>query len=81
MAHDGHVVGAVALAQARLIVSKHHVEHPMQAVLNTPVPAHAVRGARGGERRGRDVGAGLEPYHLSEILAAWTVDVIGGTRL
>jgi hypothetical protein len=28
--------------------------------------------------------AGLEPappYHLSEILAAWTVDVIGGTRL
>src|SRR5829696_7111158 len=23
----------------------------------------------------------LIPYHLSEILAAWTVDVIGGTRL
>src|SRR3954467_6686753 len=23
----------------------------------------------------------LQPYHLSEILAAWTVDVIGGTRL
>src|SRR3954454_7448549 len=61
MAHDGHVVRAVALAQARLVVGKHHIEHPMQAVLNEPVPAHAVRGARGGERRGRDVVAVLYP--------------------
>ena len=67
MAHDGHVVRTVALAQARLVVGKHHVEHPMQAVLNAPVPAYAVRGARGGERRGRDVVAGLGPAAILQL--------------
>ena len=40
MAHDGHVVRAMALAQARLVVGKHHVEHPMQAVASRPEEFH-----------------------------------------
>src|SRR4051812_35513008 len=80
MAHDGHVVRAVALAQARLVVGKHHVEHPMQAGLNAPVPAHAVRGARGGERRGRDVGAGLEPAAILQLGAGCDLHHTGHVR-
>src|SRR5215217_7815514 len=38
-----------------------------RAYTRRPAAGTAVRGDR--------------PYHLSEILAAWTVDVIGGTRL
>src|SRR3954464_14002120 len=40
MAHDGHVVRTVALAQARLVVGKHYVEHPMQAVASRPEELH-----------------------------------------
>src|SRR6185369_7754952 len=40
MAHDGHVVRAVALAQARLVVGKHHVEHPMAPVASRPEEFH-----------------------------------------
>jgi hypothetical protein len=36
MADDGHVLGAVAGAQARLVLIEGHVEGPMQVIFDTP---------------------------------------------
>ncbi len=36
----GHVRGAVAHPELGQVVVEHHIEHPMQAVLNPPMAAH-----------------------------------------
>jgi hypothetical protein len=49
MPDGGHVSGAAALADARLVVGEGDVEDPVQTVLDRPVPA---------DRRGGGAGAG-----------------------
>ena len=56
MADGGHVVGAVALAQAGLVVAEGDIEHPVQAILDRPVLAD---GLGGGEGSGGDEMAGF----------------------
>jgi hypothetical protein len=46
MPYDGHVAGAEAFAQSGLVLLERDVEDPIQAVLNAPVAAHGVCGAR-----------------------------------
>ena len=41
--HDGHIFRAMAGPQAGEIVAEHHVEHPMQPVLDAPMAAHRAR--------------------------------------
>ena len=37
MAHQSHVLGAVAASQARLVLFEDDIEHPVQAVFDSPV--------------------------------------------
>jgi hypothetical protein len=68
VADDGHVAGAVASAQPRLILFEDHVEHPVQAVLDAQWPRtasarrSAVRAAEapGRGRRARLLDDGLD---------------------
>ena len=56
---DGHVLGSVAGAESRLVVTKDHVEHPVQSVLDPPVGADGAGEGGGVEwQRGQIVAAG-----------------------
>src|SRR4051812_49625428 len=50
--HDGHVGGAVAGPQPGEVVLEHHVQDPVQAVLDPPAAAHRA-GEGGGVEAGR----------------------------
>ena len=41
VADDGHVFGAVAFSQARLVLFEGYVEHPVKLVLDAPMSAQA----------------------------------------
>lgn len=60
MADDGHVVGAMALSEPRLVVLEDDIKGPVQGVLDQPVAAHGVGGPFGGEVGGGDEVAGIE---------------------
>src|SRR3546814_8516877 len=60
MPDDGHVPGAVPLAEAGLVFLEDGVEDPVEAVFDAPVSAHGACGVFGGEACGGDVVAGIE---------------------
>ena len=54
MAHKGHVLSAMAFAQAREVLAEGDVEDPVQGVLDPPMAADGVCGPRGREGGGGD---------------------------
>ena len=57
VADDGHVLGAVAFAQAGEVLLEGYVERPMQVVLDCPMAAHRLGKGFCRERARGDVGA------------------------
>ena len=57
MSDDGHVSGAVALAQPGEILLEGHVEEPVQGVFDGPVAAHGLGEALGDQEGRADVEA------------------------
>jgi hypothetical protein len=57
--HHGHVLGAEPLSQPGLVLIEGDVQHPVQPVLDPPVPAHRPPGGLGGERGRGDIVPGL----------------------
>ena len=51
VADHRHVAGAMSTPEARLILFEGDVEHPVQAVFDTPVATHALGKALGGAAR------------------------------
>ncbi len=69
MPDDRHVLRAVALAQAGLVLGEDDIEDPMELVLDRPVAAHGLGRLLCRQRRGRDVIAGLEASAVGELRA------------
>ena len=61
LAHERHVLRAVALAHARQVLLEGHVERPVQGVLDAPVAADGLSERGRGTGAGCDVVAGVEP--------------------
>ena len=78
VADGGHVPGAMALAEAGLVVGEGDVEHPVQAVLDRPVPADRGGGVGRGEGAGGDEVAGLGAGRAPGLDAGLGADEAGG---
>jgi hypothetical protein len=48
VAHDGHVLGAMAFAQTGLIFTEDHVQRPMQLIFYAPMASDRLGGVLGG---------------------------------
>ena len=64
-AENGHVLGAIVLADAAGIVVVGHVETPVEAVLNTPVFPHGTTDSGGISGQAADVVAPLDGLFLA----------------
>src|SRR5215213_238907 len=69
VSEDGHVLGAIAGAQAGEVVVEDHVHDPMQAVFNAPMGANRTGKGRGLEKSRREIVSAREgrlaaPLHL-----------------
>jgi hypothetical protein len=49
MPHDGHIARAEAFARPGLVLLERDVENPVQSVLDPPMAANGLGGARGVE--------------------------------
>src|SRR3546814_8746066 len=79
MPDDGHVPGAMALAEAGLVFLEDGVEDPVEAVFDAPVSAHGACGVFGGEACGGDVVAGVEAAAVPQFGARGDAHDGGGT--
>jgi len=77
VADDGHVLGAMTLAQPGLVVAEGDVEDPVQAVLDGSVPAHCLAGPFGIEVCRGDVGAGFRVQGAAPLDAGLDADDAG----
>jgi hypothetical protein len=55
----GHVLGAMAGTEARLILAERHIENPVQVVFDTPMASYGLCEVCGRKRAGGDVGSSL----------------------
>jgi hypothetical protein len=62
----GHVFGAVAGSEARLVLVEDDVEDPVEAIFDPPMAAHGVGGGFGGEGGGGDIVSGVEAAVILE---------------
>ena len=78
-----HVVGGVAVADATLVLSKGHVQDPVQTVLNTPEAAHGLQQDLRSRRQTGDVVTGFrdELFTLSPLVPAQDQAVQVGSGL
>lgn len=71
---DGEVGRGVSGSHAALVVAHHHVERPMQGVLDSPVYAHEGRGGEGGGDCGGEIEAGLGLDLVADLAPALDFD-------
>ena len=74
LAHERHVLRAVALAHARQVLLESHVERPVQRVLDAPVAADGVCERGRGARARCDVIANVEPAAIVQFGARFDPD-------